>query len=357
MGKGPSIESVNSLVQQAEAVRRAAATSDELITRNFAKKAADTLDSLAQSQLNRIKKDADPVQVLADNASVSEMRHARQRRAVRRGDSVYLPSGREGSIALPNVLLRSSLFAAATADRSTFASHELASQGDTSLRMEGRRLYDYDRRVFAVCVNSYRGDRRLCSDHADEWVKMTFWQLAKALHVSYGANVHQSIRNSLERLNEATIQVRIKGVDIATTRLIRVSFEADPELDVTPGRPTRGSDTVAFQVPDTLANLFGRARWTAVEESVLHSFSGLPSWLACFYSTHQSAYALSVEDLWRYSGVLCDLREFRRRLNTALLRLQAEDVPTQVRVERFTISNGKLLVELVRWSGKSMAGC
>lgn len=215
--------------------------------------------------------------------------------------------------------------------------------------MTGRRLGDYDRRVFAACLNHYRTDLPLSHEGESSWVRTTFWQFAKGLNVTYGPNVHKGIRNSLIRLSAARLRVRIAGVDAPMSRLIDVVFQEGYDERI-PDQRLRGSDVFSFSVQESMANLFGPRAWTAVSEAALHTYSGLPAWLACFYSTHSRPFALKIEDLWRYSGVVCDEREFRRRLKTALTRLQADDVPALVRVAGFKIADGKVTVELLRWA-------
>lgn len=319
------------------------------MTKDLACAAAATLDSVARSQLRRIQAEEEPVLVLPENASVTEMRRARQRRAVRRGQDVYLPSWREAAVGMPNVFLRSALFAAAEVTDRPLMNFEIASQGNVALTMTGHPLGDYDRRVFAICLNYYRDERPLCPDGEPKWVKATFWQLAKDLNVSYGANVHKAIRNSLIRLNAAHLRVRVRGVDIPMPRLIDVVFHDGYHGEATPDSLLRAGDIVSFRVHESMANLFGPKDWTAVSESALHDYSGLPAWLASFYSTHDGPYGVKVEDLLRFSGAVCTEREFRRRLKTSLTRLQADDVPVALRVARFKIEAGDVTVELLRW--------
>ncbi len=186
MAKRPTLEQVFELRAQAAAARRAADASHDVTTRDLACAAAATLDSVANGQLRRIEADDEPILVLPENASTAEMRQARLRRSVRRGDDLYLPSWREAAVGMPNVLLRSALFAAAETCDTPLMDAEIASQGDVSLKMTGHRLGDYDRRVFAVCLSQYRTDLPLSHDGEPSWVRTTFWQFAKGLNVVSG---------------------------------------------------------------------------------------------------------------------------------------------------------------------------
>lgn len=355
MGKRLSMEQVAELEAQAAAARRAADCADDSWTQDLAYAAAATLDSVARSQVRRLKAEKEPVLALPDNATATEVREARLHRAVRRGEDVFLPSWRDATVGIPNVFLRSALFAAAAVTDKPLMNAEIASRGDTSITLTGHPLGDYDRRVFAACLDYYRGDRPLYRGDEPRWVKVTFWQLARDLHVAYGPNVHKAIRDSLIRLNAAHLRIRVKSVDVPMPRLIDVVFDDGYQGRDTPDRLLRGSDLISFRVQETMANLFGPDTWSAVNKAALHSHSGLPSWLAGFYSSHGGPYPVKISDLFRFSGVVCDLREFKRRLKKALVRLQADDVPADVRVEAFELGSEYITVHLIRWRQRAEA--
>lgn len=337
------------LVAQANAVRRAAelATGE---TRALVAAAAETVDAVARRQQHRRDVEAAvPVLELAANASPNEVRVARQRRAVRRGKDVFLPSWKDAAVALPNALLRSALFSASSASRAALFEAPIAAQGDVVLTLTGHQLCDYDRRVFAACLNHYREDRPLSRDEASPaWVTLSFYQFAQDLGCAYGAKVHKAIRDSLIRLSAAHLRVRIHRRDIPLPRLIDVAFDDGYAGADTPEAALRGSDQVAFRVFESMANLFGPADWSAVPQPAL-DYAGLASWLASFYSTHAKPYPLKVQDLYDYSGVTCELREFRRMLKTALDKLQREDASPDVRVAQYELTKEELTVRLARW--------
>lgn len=82
MAKRRSAEQIAELQAQAAAARRAAETATDIFTQDLSFAAAATLDSVARSQLRQLAAE-ESVLVLPDNASVTELRQARQRRAVR----------------------------------------------------------------------------------------------------------------------------------------------------------------------------------------------------------------------------------------------------------------------------------
>lgn len=336
------------LVLRAQAnATRAAADNVDGQTQDLALAAAATLESMARSQLRKAHEQA--ILELAPNASATEVQQARQRRAVRRGQDVYLPSWREAAVGLPNLFLRSALFSASTGGEPLFEA-PIAVQGDTVITMTGLQLSDYDRRVFAACLNYYREDRPLSSRDDQPWVKVSIWQLAtKDLQVTYGVNIHKAIRESLIRLNAAHLRIRVRRQDIPMPRLIEVAFDDGYQGRGTPTKLLRGSDLVAFRVLESMANLFGPTDWSAVHQDAIHDGSGLFSWLASYYSTHAKAYPVKINELLKYSGSACDLREFRRRLKTALAKLQSEEIPEDIRVASFDLTATHVTVHLVRW--------
>ncbi|KVP39606.1 hypothetical protein WJ87_05065 [Burkholderia ubonensis] len=218
------------------------------------------------------------------------------------------------------------------------------------LTLTGHQLCDYDRRVFAACLNHYRDDRPLSPDDASPaWVTLSFYQFAQDLSTAYGAKVHKAIRDSLIRLSAAHLRVRINRRDIPLPRLIDVAFD-DGYAGVEPADcQLRGSDRVAFRIFESMANLFGPADWSAVPQPALTEYAGLAAWLASFYSTHSKPYPLKVSDLYSYAGVTCELREFRRMLKTALDKLKRDDASVDLRVESYVLTKDELTVHLARW--------
>ncbi|PLK48312.1 plasmid replication initiator TrfA [Uliginosibacterium sp. TH139] len=353
MAKRNNAEQIAELQAQAAATRRAAEAAADVLTQDLAFAAAATLESVARHQLRRKTTEEAPVLLLPDNASIAEVRQARLRRAVQRGKDVFLPTWREATVGIPNALLRSSLFSAAGVTNKPLMNLEIRVQGDTSLTLTGHPLGDYDRRVFAACLNYYRDDRPLCPGSELRWVTVTFWQLARNLNVSYCANTHQAIRDSLIRLNAAHLRIRVKRVDIPMPRLLDVLFDDGYQGKDTPARLLKGSDLISFRILESMATLFGPEDWSAVSEAALHDYSGLPAWLASYYSTHAKPFPVKVEDLFRWSGVVCEFREFRRRLKLGLERLQRVDVPEKVRLVAYELTNTHLTVELERWKRSS----
>lgn len=340
------------LYEQSNAILKAADGQAGLDT-HLLQAASETIEALAKGQAKKLTQGS--ILELPSNASDTELRSARQRRAVRRGESLYLPSWRDMAVAFPNVLLRSALFSARHPGESFF-DEPIATQGDAVMTMTGYRLCHYDRKVFAVCLKYYREERELHSEKADlGWVKVSYWQLAQDLKLPYGLNSHIAIRESLIRLNAVHLRIRVGRQDIPMPRLIEVAFDDEYKARESAAERIKSSDLVAFRVLDSMANLFGPQEWTAVSESAIFDYSGLKGWVTSFYSTHKGPYALKVSELLKLSGSDCELKEFRRRLKDALTMLKGDEVDSAIRVENFEMDKVHLTVSLTRWSAQAGA--
>lgn len=225
---------------------------------------------------------------LSPNATASELRAARSRRAARRGKDVYLPSWSDVACGLPNALLRSALFSAAQVDRSeenreTFRLNDatIATFGDISVMYSGYQLSRYDLKVFAACLSYYR-DRPLSPNDGRHHVQVSYYEFAQQLGRSYSPDVYLAVRESLLRLSQAYIRIRYKpkgGVhlDVQVPRLVSVTF-VDKYEGVAKGFNTKSSNLILLQVSESVADLFGPNSWTAVETKAL-SYKGLTGWL------------------------------------------------------------------------------
>lgn len=339
------------LTSQASVVAEAALSANDTLSQDRLFSAANTLDRLARATARKSSEAKEnPVATLTEDASDSEIRKARQRRAVRCGQDVYLPSWTDATVGLPNALLRSALFASASESPGFLKEAKIASQGDTVLTFTGEGLISYDRKVFAVCLDHYRDDRPLSPGEDSPWVRTTYYQFASALDLRYGPGVHRAIRASLMRLNHANLRARVNRLSVPLPRLIEVAFDEGYMDESTPDDQLKASDHIVFRVTERMAELFGPTDWSAVPKIALTDFAGLTSWLAAFYSTHKAPCELQVDILYARTGVTCSKAEFRRMLKKALTKLQ--EAPQEVRVERFAITKTAVWVSMARWSYK-----
>lgn len=343
--KKPIDKKLQDLRAQAKATREIARESSESAAQELAFDAAATLESIANRR--EAKEEPGAISFLPDSASTVELAEVRQRRSVSHGCDIYLPLLRKDAIGLPNLFLRSSLFSASKPG-AMLENETLAVQGDASIIMTGPQLCDYDRRVLAACIKYY-SDQKLTGFSGPIWIETTFWKFAKELNVSYGAQVHKAIESSLIRLNETVLRVRLERYDLAVKGLIEVNFESgDCENGVRVDR-VRGGENLVFRVLDSMAILYGYAKWTAVSEEALFNYSGLCSWLVAFYSTHSKPYPIPVENIYRLSGSKGKMFAFRRRLKEALAKLQEADAPDNIRISKVDFDKEMVVVHLARW--------
>lgn len=353
MGKQSNKRQALELQAQSQAVALAALTVSDTRVQDQIFSAANTLDRLARSEARKSEAaKAEPVQQLPADASAQELRTARQRRAVRRGDDVYLPSWTEATIGLPNALLRSAMFSAASTSPGYLREAKLASQGDSTLTFTGEGLTSYDRKIFAVCLDHYREDRPLSPGGDALWVRTTYFAFARDMGLQYGANVHRAIRASLLRLNSANLRVRVNRLNVPLPRLIEVAFDEGYMDETTPDDQLKGSDAIVFRISEAMASLFGPTDWTAVPKVALNDITGLSAWLASFYATHSKPYTLQVNDLYELSAVASTKAEFRRMLRIALAKLQ-EFENGAIRVDRYAVTRNDVWVCLARWNHKA----
>lgn len=262
---------------------------------------------------------------------------ARMRRAVRYGADVYLPSWSEAVVGLPTVLLQSSLWTASDSIGAWMTDARLPNlSDDVAVFLTGQQLNQYDRRVFAACLDHYRLDRPLTARGIELVIRRTFFELARAMGLSYTRNTHVAIRASLLRLKTVSLRVRTRSLDLVVGGLLEVSLEDDYQLR--PDTELKGSDPLGFRVAEEFAQLYGLGTWTPVPSLGLEA-KGLRGWLVAFYATHNKPMLLPFKTLHALSGLACRPNDFRLRLCKALEELQEEGVDAAVRLGRHVISD------------------
>jgi hypothetical protein len=321
--------------------------------------AAERLGKIAESVARKAKAAASEpsVAVLLADATVDEVRKARRRQAIRRGKDTFLPSWNDMALALPNTLLRSALFSTGRSvqansarvlagDQSTMvAGKEIASFKSVTLTFSGYQLCQFDRHVYAACLDYYR-EKPLSPEDSHQYITTSFYEFAKRMGVSYGLNPHKAIRTSLLRLSFAQMRLRYAGWNLEVPKLLTVSFE-----DGLTSGMFKGSDIILFRVTESVAELFGPGAWTAVDKEAV-GYDGLMGWLASYYAGHSAAMWLDVKWLYRLSGYESHMRNFKASLIGALERLKDERTPACSRVSTYAFTEHGSKLEVVRtvWS-------
>ncbi len=317
--------------------------------------AAERLDRFADGIERRAKKAlTEPaVATLPSNATAEEVQYARRRQATRRGSEVYLPCWSAMARALPNAFLRSALFSAGRsvqADNANVlsgaptllvAGKEIASLRNMTLIFSGYELCQFDRMVYATCLDYYR-DAPLSPEESPRHVRTNFYEFAHRMGSEYSVKAHRAIRASLLRLSFAQMRVRYNRMNIEVPKLLSVTFE-----DGKVGEDFRGSDALMLRVTASVAELFGPGAWTAVENETV-GYDGLRGWLANFYAGHACPKWLPVKRLYDFSGYESHMRNFRASLVRALEKLKDPQTPARSRVARYDFSKDGTEIRVVR---------
>jgi TrfA protein len=337
------------LVEQSRAVAAAADAASGL-QQDVLAAGSRTLALAARRVDARAKASEDAILELESTATNAVLTAARARRAVRRGKDVYLPSWSDFAVGLPNALLRSSLWTAGEHSDEWMENFPIANLGrDVSVLYTGRQLTQYDRRVFASCLDYYRTDRPLSPGGAAAWVLVSFYELALSMGLTYTLNTHKAMRGSLLRLEAAALRVCAGHLELPVPRLLEVAFDdgyySRPETEL------KGRDQIAFRVLEQFAALYGPTTWTAVPKPAL-GMKGLRGWLMGFYATHSVARQLPFKTLHDLSGLGCRPNDFRARLCKALDELMVPETPMETKVEGYAVSVDRksITVRMARWT-------
>lgn len=324
--------------------------------------AAEEINRAADNKARRERKYASEpaIKALPENATVAEVKAARQRQATRRGVEVYLPSWSAMARALPNAFLRTALFSTSkevqadndkilSGDQTLLvANKEIGSFENMTLHLSGYLLCQFDREVYANCLEYYR-ERPLAPIGGTQHIQTSFFEFASRMGISYGLRSHIAIRASLLRLSFAQMRLRYKRLNLEVPKLLSVSFE-----DGEAGGDYKGSDTLDLRVTTEIAELFGPGEWTSVELAAV-GYGGLKGWLANFYAGHSYKKWLPIKTLYKLTGYESHMRNFKASLRTALDKLMSEETPECSRIEKYYFSEDEtdLLVIRTAWGANT----
>ncbi len=306
--------------------------------------AAEELNDEADRLDRRAAASAEPepaVLVLPETATNQELSKARTRQSTRRGREVFLPNWSSVTRGLPDAFLRTALFSTSSSiqrsnhqvlegDKSLIIANEvIASMNNLRFLYSGYRLCQFDRQVYATCLDYYREQPLAPLDCAKQ-VRTSYYEFAKRMGGTHNAKTYVGIRASLLRLSFAQIRIRSDRLDIEVPKLLAVNFD-----DGSASGELMGADTLALCVTEPVAELFGVAAWTAIDLPAV-DYDGLRGWLGSFYATHDRAKWLPMEMLYQLSGYESKMSNFRDSLIKALDKLKSLDTPQCSRVVRYS---------------------
>lgn len=214
---------------------------------------------------------------------------------------------------VPNVLLRSSVFAATRVSSRTLRDRKVASLSNVVIVVTGPQLTQPDLDVWMEAVYLAR--------HGDA-VQINRRALLERLGRTTGSSDREWLTKSLARLSKCRIDVsvrrqpRFSGCLLQSLKIHRqtkrVSDAKGPEIELS--------------LDPSMVNLF-RDGWTMLKFSARTELRGDPlaNWVLGFYRSHRDAYDLKVETLHRLSGIGGGLAAFRQRLERSLATLVSGD--------------------------------
>ncbi|MBN3806403.1 hypothetical protein GXB81_25605 [Paraburkholderia sp. Ac-20336] len=348
---GNKIAELRALANLTAEAALSTAPGQQMTVLEAAKRLGRFADGLERRATNELTEPA--VIELQSNATAEEVQHARRRQSARRGTEVYLPSWSAMARALPNAFLRSALFSAGRAVQADnaevlssdpsllVAGKEIASFRNMTLIFSGYELCQFDRLVYATCLDYYR-EVPLCPEEGTRHLRTTFYEFARHMGNEYSVKAHKAIRASLLRLSSAQMRMRYDRMNIEVPKLLSVTFE-----DGEPSKDFKGSDVLLLRVTTSVAELFGPGSWTAVENEAA-GYDGLKGWLASFYAGHAAPLWLPIETLYRLSGYESHMRNFRASLIRALEKLKDPRTPTGCQVAKYHFSKDGKKICVVR---------
>ncbi len=297
------------------------------------------------------------VLVLPETATNQELSKARTRQSTRRGREVFLPNWSSVTRGLPDAFLRTALFSTSSSiqksnqlilegDKSLIVANEvIASMNNLRFLFSGYRLCQFDRQVYATCLDYYR-EQPLAPLDGTKQVRTSYYEFANRMGGTHNAKTYMGIQASLLRLSFAQIRIRSDRLDIEVTKLLAVDFD-----DGSASGELKGADTLTLRVTESVAELFGIAAWTAIDLQAV-DYDGLRGWLGSFYATHKEAKWLPVKTLFKLSGYESKMSNFRDSLIKALDKLKEPGTPNCSRVARYSFDKKRenVYVVLERWS-------
>ncbi|MYN47784.1 hypothetical protein GTP23_22370 [Pseudoduganella sp. FT93W] len=322
-----------------------------------AERLAKNADSLERRALANAAQPTPSVVTLSVDATGAEVKKARKRQAIQQGTETYLPAWSDVAMGLPTHFLRSALFSTrehvqtcvpTTGDEehsSMVVNKKINSFDNLNLTLTGYELSQFDRKVYATCLDYYR-DSPLAPKGSESYIKTTFYQFIKRMGQSYGLNTHRAIRASLLRLSLAQLRLRYNDWNLEVPKLLTVSFK-----DGAINGKYNASDILTLQISESIAKLFGPGQWTAVDKDAV-IYDGLKGWLASFYAGHSQAAWLPVDTLRQISGYSSDRSNFKKSLIAALEKLKEECTPNCSRVSEYHFKDDGTAVMVVRSAWK-----
>lgn len=188
---------------------------------------------------------------------------------------------------LPNLIIRSSLFAAiCNGKHPSLEKAKINTPEGTSIIYSGPQLNQIDLGVWATVVNLAK------SKNFGSPLKTSNYQIRAVMGLKGGGASEKVLKVSLARLSSGEIETYIKESQCYKGKLIdRVEYEKN------------GRGMIIILNPE-LATLLNSDRFTRVDWKIFKALQKKPlaQWLHLFYSSHANPFALRIETIRQYCG-------------------------------------------------------
>jgi hypothetical protein len=213
-----------------------------------------------------------------------------------------LPTISEQKRALPNAILRSSLFGVVGKGNREYEENVLkATVQGLTVKFTGKQLDQTDLDVYLECV------RRCAKCPLGELVRFTIYDFLKSISRDTGTTQYEWLKGVLLRLTACAIEMG-DGRFFYTGHLLHEKW-CDEKT---------GEFVIALN--PKIAAFFSGDVWTALLLRERNSLKGKPlaQWLHGFYSSHEKPFQYKVETIKELCGSNSSMKEFRRMLKKSL---------------------------------------
>lgn len=217
-------------------------------------------------------------------------------------DQRSLPTWPDAVAGIPNLLLRTALFAAIQGrGRRTMLRELVGSLEGTEVRFTGIQLDQLDLDVLEILVHLAR--RR----PLNSLVYVSANEILKSMGREEGGEQHKWLKDAIARLYSGGVEITYQGKKTFFGTLFKGFRDEETQ------RYVIQFDTALLALYDT--------GWTQVDRSIRRALRRKPLalWLHGWYSSHASAYPLKVATLYQLSGSKNpQISSFRRQVREAL---------------------------------------
>ncbi|MFW7342857.1 plasmid replication initiator TrfA [Pollutimonas sp. H1-120] len=217
-------------------------------------------------------------------------------------DHRTLPTWPDSMAGIPNLLLRTALFAAVQSkSRRTMLRELVGSLEGTEVRFTGIQLDQSDLDVLEILVHLAR------RQPMSSLVHVSANEILKSMGRDEGGEQHNWLKNAIARLYSGGIEITHQGKNTFFGNLFKGFRDEETQHYV-------------IQFDSALLALYDTG-WTQVDRSIRQALRRKPLalWLHGWYSSHASPYPLKVTTLYQLSGSKNpQLSSFRRQLREAL---------------------------------------